>query len=511
MENASRTIVLGVDAMDKDLVLEWAQAGVLPTFRGLLERGAWAITAAPPGLYVGAIWPSFSTGVSPGRHGRFSPVQLRTGTYDFYDFRPQDIKAEPFWIILSRRGRRVTIIDVPKTCTSPDVNGIQLVDWATHDPDLGFSTWPTSLASEITARFGRGRDASVSPGGSWCNITRRTAADYAELRDGLLASVARKAALTRYFLEKNEWDLLISVFTESHCVGHQAWHLHDPSHPRHDPEMAGAVGNPIQQVYVAIDAAVGQLLQQVGPETTVFVFASHGMGPHYDGTLMLNEILRRLEKGRPLTARPGVARVLGWARSWPPLGVRNLLRPVKKAVRTAVAAVPAIKEDITTRRSFRVLSSDACAGIRINVAGREPHGRVRPGPEYDALCEALSRDLLALVNVATGRPAVRRVLKTRQLYQGTCVDDLPDLLVEWSREAPISALDSPKTGIVRRTYGGIRTGDHKPEGLLIATGPSVPAGRLDGPIPVMDIAPTIAASLGVSLTEAEGVRIAALS
>ncbi len=505
MGNASRTIVFGVDALDKDLVLEWAHAGVLPTFCSLLDKGAWAITTTPPGLYVGAIWPSFSTGVSPARHGRFSPTQLRTGTYEFYDFRPQDIKAEPFWNILSRRGRRVTIIDVPKTCTSPDVNGIQLVDWATCDPDFGFSTWPTSLAAEIEARFGRGRAANVPVGRSWCDIPRRSAAEYAEFRDGLLGSAARKAALTGYFLEKSEWDLFISVFSESHCVGHQAWHVHDPSHPRHDPEVARSVGDLIRQVYVAIDAAIGQLLEQVGPETTVFVFASHGMGPHYDATFMLNEILRRLEKGKPLTAGRGIAGALGWGRSKAPLAVRNLLRPVKRAVQ------PGFKEDIATRKSFRVQTSNACAGIRINVAGREPCGQVRPGPEYDALCEALSRDLLALVNVATGRPAVRRVLKARELYQGEYVDDLPDLLVEWSREAPISALDSPKTGMIRRTYGGIRTGDHKPEGLLIATGPSVPAGRLDRSISVMDIAPTIASRLGVPLPEAEGAPIAALS
>lgn len=89
MRHASKSIVFGVDALDKDLVLAWAQAGVLPTFRTLLEKGAWAITVAPPGLYVGAIWPSFSTGVSPARH---PGVCHRT---DLLQFTSRTIISEP--------------------------------------------------------------------------------------------------------------------------------------------------------------------------------------------------------------------------------------------------------------------------------------------------------------------------------------------------------------------------------------------------------------------------------
>jgi predicted AlkP superfamily phosphohydrolase/phosphomutase len=67
---SARVLFLAADAMDKDLVLRWAEDGTLPTFRRLLSTAAWGNTENPPGLFVGAVWPSFWTSVSPARHAR---------------------------------------------------------------------------------------------------------------------------------------------------------------------------------------------------------------------------------------------------------------------------------------------------------------------------------------------------------------------------------------------------------------------------------------------------------
>jgi predicted AlkP superfamily phosphohydrolase/phosphomutase len=57
---------------------------------------------------------------------------------------------------------------------------------------------------------------------------------------------------------------------------------------------------------------------------------------------------------------------------------------------------------------------------------------------------------------------------------------------------------------------GVRTGDHKPDGLLLAAGHGIRPGRLARSIPVMDLAPTMAALLGVQLRHVDGVPIEAL-
>jgi len=503
MNVVSKILFICVDAADKDLLISWTETGLLPTFRSLLEKGAWGSTTNPPGLFVGAVWPSFYTGVSPARHGRYCYSQIRPGSYDSFSFKPSDVKWEPFWNVLGRAGRRVAIIDVPKTFPSENLNGIQMVDWGTHDPDLGFCTWPPSLALEVEAKFGQ------DPVGK-CDRTGRSLAEFKVLREALVARVGKKADLAAYYLEQGGWDCFLTVFSESHCVGHQCWHLHDPAHPRHDAAVARALGDPIKDVYIAIDAAIGRLLERVGSETIVFILASHGMGPHYDGTFLLGEILRRLENAQLSPGRRRAGDFLRWCWDRTPLGLHKLLRPVRNRIRNRLGETLPTTEIVGSRKSFRVTNNDAYGGIRINLVGREPYGRIRPGAEYAAFCEELSRDLLALINLDAGEPLVRRVLRTADLYRGEHIDDLPDLLVEWNRETPISSVYSPKTGTIQGEYRGNRTGDHKPEGLFFALGPSIRPGHLERPVSVTDFAPTVASLLGVPLPDVDGVPIAPL-
>jgi hypothetical protein len=96
---------------------------------------------------------------------------------------------------------------------------------------------------------------------------------------------------------------------------------------------------------------------------------------------------------------------------------------------------------------------------------------------------------------------------------------LPDLLVEWDDAAAIgSALIgggvgatvravSPKIGLVTGTNDYGRTGEHRPEGLFIATGPGTPSGRLSRSVSILDFAPTFARLLDVALPESDGTAI----
>jgi predicted AlkP superfamily phosphohydrolase/phosphomutase len=503
MAGPARVLFIGVDAADKDLIQQWSDEGALPTFRALRQRAAWTTTVNPTGLFVGAIWPSFWTGLSPGRHGRYCFSQLRTGTYDHYHVTPSDTRGEPFWDALSRAGRRVAVLDVPKTRPSREVNGIQVIDWGTHDPELGFQTSPEPAAREIEAIVGR------HPVGQCDDYLKRRKEGLAGLRKALLDGVALKERLARHYLERGPWDLFLTVFAESHCAGHQFWAVHDSSNPRHDREAAGALGDPLRDVYVAIDAAIGRLIDGAPAETAVFVLASHGMGPHYDGTYLLDEILRRLFVHPTAPARSAARAAERVWRAIPP-PVRRLLRPVRTGVKRTLGDA-ATHPEPAHLPCFTTPNNDVYGGIRVNLAGREPEGKIRPGADYEAFCESLTRDLLAFVNVGTGRPLVRRVLRTADVFRGERVPDLPDLMVEWDRGAPITEISSPKTGTIRGVFGGIRTGDHKPEGLLYAFGPGIAPGPLSGPVAVEQFAPTIAARLGVPLPGVDGAPVRELS
>lgn len=503
MANLSKLLFIGIDAGDKDLIMNWAGAGLLPNLARLFKQSAWAVTSSPVGLYVGAIWPSFYTAVSPGTHGRYCYQQLQPGSYDVRRVSPREVQAEPFWNSLSDHGKRVAVIDVPKTFPAELRNGLHIVDWGSHDPDpAGFSAWPESVVTEIQQHFG-GKNMHS------CNAFRTTREEFSDFRESLIQRIETKTRLDLHFLEQGNWDCFMTVFSESHCVGHQCWHLHDKNHQKYDPGLLDEAGDPLLTVYQAIDSGIGKLIDRAGEQTDVAVFASHGIGPHYDATYMLDDMLKSLEGEKQGRVKLSLAKRIAplWKKMPQPL--RSLAQPLSKRARIGLgvekrALSPA---EQARRRYFSIPNNDAWGGVRINLAGREPCGTVAPGAEYEAVCKGLCEDLRTFVNVESGEPLIKRILLSRDEYEGKNVQLLPDLLLEWHRSAPVSIVSSPKTGRIHGEYKKCRTGDHRPDGLIMFQGPSIRPGRIEQPVSVMDIAPTLASLAGVELRGVEGKPI----
>jgi predicted AlkP superfamily phosphohydrolase/phosphomutase len=511
---AVRVLCLGIDAGSRDLIEAWAAAGVLPTFRALMTRGLVGNTESVDGLYVGATWPSFYTGVSPARHGIHGLVQLRPGTYDLYRcYTGEFVKREPFWNHLSRAGRRVAICDVPLTGVSTGLNGIQLVEWGSHDANYGFEAWPRSLKQEVQARFG------AHPVPTTCDADHRSPAEFADFTRRLIAGARKKAALTRYYLERGEWDFFMQVFTEGHCAGHQCWHMHDRRCPGWDDATIAETGDPIREVYVAIDDAVADILSAVDGRTLIVLLASHGMSYRFGAQFLLNEILVGLGAAAPASPRnpPGpLERALrrGWTLS--PDIVRRPIRVIRDRVRRS--ELPSLPPEARNGRCFPQYNGLAVGGIRLNLVGREPAGLLAPDSEHE-FCQSLTRDLLEIVDADSGQPVVERVIRTADLFRGEYLHHLPDLLVAWSDTRPLGStttangrgahvrLSSRKLGTVEGSNQYCRSGDHRREGLFVAVGPSLTPSRMSRTVSIMDFAPTFARLLGVELPDADGAPI----
>ena len=526
MRPSTRVLLLGVDAGSAPLVREWADAGVLPTFQRLFAEGLVGDTRSVEGFFVGSTWPSLYTGVTPARHGISSLVQLRVGSYDLFRcYTGEFVKREPFWNHLSRAGRRVAICDVPLSGVSEGLNGIQLVEWGSHDANYGFRSWPPRLARRIRSRFG------PHPLSTSCDVDRRSPEAFRALTARLVEGVRRKTALTRFLLDQGPWDFFTQIFTEAHCVGHQAWHLHDPQHLAHEPQVSRVTGDPVREVYTAIDQAIGELLRAAGDDCLVIVLLSHGMCARYGAQFLLPDILVRLGVGVPPgpppapRAGPGptsLERLLeaGWRRT--PDRLKDWLRPGLEQIRHARDrgdSLPRWSLDPRLSHGFLVDNGLAVGGIRLNLRGREPQGLVAPGAEEQALSRQLAQDLEEIRNLDSGRPMIRRVSRTADLYQGEYLSLLPDLLVAWSEDTPIGSatvgsgagatvrLGSDRVGELVGTNRYCRTGDHRPEGLFVAAGPGIGPARLSRSVSVMDFAPTLAALLDVEVPSPDGQPI----
>jgi len=513
----ARLLVLGIDAANPALVRAWTADGTMPTLGRLFAAGAHGTVQTAHGFFP-ATWPCFYTGCSPAEHGFHYGVQLRPGSYEL--FAPGDgglVRREPFWRPLGRAGRRVAILDVPMVGLDEAINGVHLVEWGGHDAVYGLASWPPSLADEIVRCEGR------HPQPPNCDARRETADDHRRFVEALEQGVEQRSHFARRVLARESWDLFLHVFSEAHCVGHQCWHLHDATHPAHDASIVRAIGDPLRRVYRAIDRSVGEILEDAG-DARVVVFSGHGMGHWYGAHFLLRDVLVRL--GVTVAApppAPGLAeRALLGAWHALPDRLRTRLRRTHDVRARAPARRPIPGVDAAASLCFPLANGLASTGIRLNLAGREPAGRIAPGDDARAFEDELAAALLEIVDERTERPLVREVVRTRDRYRGRALDALPDLLVEWNDEVATGSTSvgrgagatvrarSPRIGRVEGSNDYCRTGEHRNAGFVVATGAGLAPGPLAADVSVMDLAPTFAAMLGVTLDGIDGVPVPAL-
>jgi predicted AlkP superfamily phosphohydrolase/phosphomutase len=155
------------------------------------------------------------------------------------------------------------------------------------------------------------------------------------------------------------------------------------------------------------------------------------------------------------------------------------------------------------QRFFAVTNNDVFGAVRINLQGREPDGIVT-ADEYPPLIQWLEQQLLSLRCALTGRQVALEVVRSADFYDGPFAGDLPDLMVKWNQEVPINRVKLPFGGDLAIPYQGIRTGDHRGNGLgRLYHRNSLHRGERAA-IRNVDIAPTVATLLGIDPSDFAG-------
>ena len=446
------------------------------------------------------MWPSLLTGVSPGRHGLYLQDQLKNGTYAITDTFADHVPLKRFYQHIEEAGFRCGVADIPCDHPAANIRGVQVVDWATEFKFWRYETVPRSFASYIRSQIGQNPMA-----------THRNSGDSQESHTSLCAtleaSTLMKAKLAAYLVGRKDLDLVFCVFAEAHKAGHWLWKYYDESHPNNEL-CAPALKNGLLNCYKQIDRALADLIGLVGPHDNLIVFSDHGMQPAYRGDHLIDLIL---EKRGLLVHRPGSAPQQAAANaSSLSHAARRLFRQGKSALRRrlprSIAAAfgrrnnsfPTV--DWSRTRAFS-LPTDRNSHIRINLKDREPLGIVAPGGNYAAVLDEIETTFRSLTNPLTGRPAVEEVFRVRSLFPGERSEELPDVSILWSAEAPIDEVNSPELGVIRHPIRELRSGNHREEGFLLARGPRFKEGpeRYQGHI--LQIAPTLLHLHGVSIPD----------
>lgn len=409
MDQDRRVVVIGLDGMPASLVERLGAAGVMPRLEAWRRRGAWRhLTSSVPEISSVA-WSTLMTGVGPGEHGIYGFMELRPGSYrlTFPNFR--DLRVEPFWTALNRRGVRTAIINMPSTYPAAPLAGLLVSGFVAVEPEQ--AVYPPDLHARLRAMDYRiDVDAELAH-----TDLRRFLAD-------VLLTLERRAAFMRWAWEQEAWGVFVFVVTETDRLQHFLFAaVADAAHPLHAACL---------DFYRRVDALVGELLDRLTARDRALVVSDHGFC----------ELRRELYVNAWLRER-------GWLR---------------------LARVPAESyEDIGD--GTRAFALDPCR-LYLHRRGRYPRGGV--GPEEEAgLLDALVHELEAWR--CEGQPVIRRVYRRDELYRGPAADRAPDLVAVahdgYDLKATLRATAvegrGPFTGMhTRENALLLAVGDHPPIG-----------------------------------------------
>ena len=480
MNKRTRVLAIGLDSADFDLIWKLKASGSLPNIQSLLSRGIWGRLQSPPGLGDDGVWASFSFAVEPGCHGRYFWQGFVPSSLDMKRSPELAPEIDTFWTTLSAEGYKVGVIDVPKSPLAELTHGIQVADWLVHGRDGKTRSYPADIAPMLVERFGCDATDDYESGAFLCCENALPAEKQEPFFQALLQSLENKRQASLALLSSEDWDLFITVFKESHCIGHEFWHSADASHERHHEGVNTTISDPVEHIYRCLDNAVGDLIRQADENTTVIVFSGLGMAANYTAEHCLDDILVGLEKALP------------------PI--------LEEKIRTLL---PLLNHDLkaTGRLMLHMPHNEMSGAIKFNIASSVGDLGLEQRNIISQWCDWLELELLALVNPNNGNAIVRQVVRSEECFSGDRLNMLPDLFVIWERSDSIDSVESEMLGVLHSKSPVLRSGNHIADGFYIMAGPAITERGTGKTTSIVDLGPTMAELLGSQTNFAGGKSI----
>lgn len=492
----TKLLIFGLDGVTFDLMRPWMAEGYLPHLHRLVEAGISGDLASTLPPVTSPAWPSFMTGMNPGKHGVFDFIRPNAG--DFTLVNATSIQAPTIWQILSEAKLRVGAINVPVTYPPHPLKGFMIGGMLT--PSGKEAAYPPRLLDRYTDELGPYRVA--------LRVQYKEGNEAAFLADAL-DLIETRGRYARRLMADQPWDVLMVHFIVLDNLQHAFWKFIDPTHPRYRPELAERYGEGLLQAYQKVDAQVGQLLEQaesLGEEMNVLVMSDHGFGPlHYIVNLNNHFIRHGLMqlKRSPWTQmkawlfRAGLTPANAYA-LMAKLGLQNIVARISKQTRNRAMSKILSFEDVDWQRTV-AYSMGHVGQVYINRRGREPQGIVQDGTEYEAALQRVVDVLQLLQHPETGAPLVDEVIYGSDVTHGPYADQSPDLHLIFDGYRCISfPLFATNNQVVTQQIRG-DSGCHRSNGILIGNGPAFRSdARVEGSH-IIDLAPTILHLMGLAV------------
>jgi len=485
-----RLLVVGFDGITFDVIDPLVRAGQLPTMAGLIKNGVSSRLYCQPPTNSVAGWTSFATGTNIGKHGIYAFETMVPSTGEFVGTDARLRARPPFWTLLSEAGKKAIVINVLATYPPDPIDGVVISGFPvppdarafTHPPELT----PALRALGYSAPFGK--------------VIKDEQAFHRHMDE--------VAHLASYLMGTVDWDCFVVVFTEPDKFGHVFI----------DDDEA------LARLYMKLDLILADLISQAGEPIHTLVCSDHGRIE----TSRSFYLERWLHQESLLVLKPEAElRRLVTLRTWHERSAKGLAKYYKyrafKAYQTAKRRIglPKISFDESVsewvRWEERVMKYDPIdwkrtrvhrsradggksnnCGLRINQLYLD---RIMDSDgEYETLRADVIRRLESVVDPDTGEPFVERAFRREELYHGTMLRRLPDIIIRLrdGYKVPKYSWDVDSIRDPRIVEASPHDTCHHPEGVFMLSGAGV-RGNVQVRLRLEDLAPIILYLLDVDI------------
>ncbi len=481
-----RVWVVGWDGATWRILQPLMETGQLPNLANLVRRSAWGNLQSTRPPVTATAWSSFMTGLTPGRHGLFDWQLPLTEGFRRPWINATALQGRRLWEWVGREGSRAAVLNVPLTYPPRPLNGVLVSGMLTPNRQVSF-TYPASLQAELLHAL---PDYVIDVDIQHREWDMSTPAGIQFYLDAVCRMLESRRQTVHFLLDREPSDFFMVVFTTPDRLQHPFW-AYAAGEPVKGvlPEQWEVNREAVSACYRRLDAILGEVIDRADEETTLFMLSDHGFG-RLQGDLALNNWLYQHGWLHYRAGTSKLRRLL--ARAVAPVK-RHLPLELVKQARAAFSAEHLLVWEKTVAYS----GAPTEEGIWLNVQGREPAGVVSPGADYEQLRDEIIAAAIEWRHPQTGERLIQRALRREDMYSGPYSGRAPDILLVPARGW---RLTPRKEDWLVQDLAGEGRGNHEPEGILLAVGPEIAPGQVQG-ARLLDMTPTLLHALGLSVPE----------
>ncbi|MFP4136330.1 MAG: alkaline phosphatase family protein [Candidatus Acetothermia bacterium] len=473
------TFIFGLDGASPDLIDEWIREGHLPHLKKIKRDGVYGKLESTFPPITGPAWASFQTGVNPGKHGVFNWLDV-SESYQGRAINSTSLRTRTVWNIISRHQGEVGLLSLPVTYPPERINGFLVPGFLTPQDGHPIS-FPEKAFVELKEEV---PNFEFKP--PYFNPTTTPRKWVKQLRSFTRA----RGRGAKFLYKKYEPSVFMVHFFSTDTVQHKLWNYNEDDW---DPRL---------EVFKEVDRQIGKIMEAAPDNSTFIAVSDHGFGP----MRKIFNVNNWLYKNNLLEFKNNTGSFL--KKKLSDIGfTQERLKPVGETLYPLAEALNLIDNYTTDPltdgklntiflshrdvdwNNTRAYSRADIGHIRINQEGREQQGIV-DDQSYRMLQEKLMRQLEEVKLPDNDQKLTNWIRPKDEVYNGPFIKEAPDILFNpLPQETAGYGASMFTSSEVFDLETSFDPGNHRRNGLLLASGPSVESKQRDAAIE--DIAPTL--------------------